>query len=70
MKKVWQAERQTVFLQKENPFDNVICKILAIISGLNIGLVDAYFFIKVYNQPKLKRETLHISKFQNKTLYQ
>ena len=28
---------------KENPFENVICTILAIFSGLNIGLFDAYF---------------------------
>ena len=39
-------------------------------SGLNIGLFDAYFFIKVYHQPKLKTEIVHISKFQNKILYQ
>ena len=39
-------------------------------SGLNIGLFDAHFFIKVYHQPKLKREIVHISKFQNKILYQ
>ena len=43
---------------------------LAIISGLNIDLFDAYFFIKVYHRPKLKREIVHISKFQNKILYQ
>ena len=42
-KKVWQAERQTVILLKENSFENVICKMLAFFSGLNIGLFDAYF---------------------------
>ena len=33
-------------------------------------LISWLFFIKVYNQPKLKREIVHISKFQNKILYQ
>ena len=37
-------------------------------SGLNIGLFDAYFSSR-YHQPKLKREIVHISKFQNKILY-
>ena len=56
-KKVWQAQtdrqtdglternrqkdRQSFFI-KENPFENVICKMLAIL-GLNSGLFDAYF---------------------------
>ena len=28
------------------------------------------FFINVFHQPKLKREIVHIWKYQNKTLYQ
>ena len=42
-----QKDRQ--YFLKENPFENVICKMLAIFSGLKMGLFDAYFFIKVYN---------------------
>ena len=33
-------------------------------------LIWCLFFTKVYNQPRLKREIMHISKFQNKILYQ
>ena len=33
-------------------------------------LIWCLFFIKVYHQPKLNREIVHISKFQNKILYQ
>ena len=40
-------------------------------SGPNIGLFDAYFSsMCTYHQQKLKREIVHISKFQNKILYQ
>ena len=33
-------------------------------------LIWCLFFIKVYHQPKLKREIVHISKFHNEILYQ
>ena len=64
-----QRDRQWFFL-KENPFENVICKMLAIFFRPKYRLIWCLFFIKVYHQPKLKREIVHISKFQNKILYQ
>ena len=65
-----QKERQTVIFLKENPFENVICKMLAIFFWHKYRLIWCLFFTKVYHQPNLKREILHISKFQNKILYQ
>ena len=67
-----QTERQTVpvIFLKENPFENVIWKILAIFFRTKYRLIWYLFFIKVYHQPKLKREIVHISKFQNKILHQ
>ena len=64
-----QTERQTVIFLKENPFENVICKMLAIFFRPKYKLIWCLFFIKVYHQPKLKREIVHISKFHNKILY-
>ena len=58
------------FFLKENPFKNVFCKMLAIYFRPKYRLIWCLFFIKVYHQPKLKREIVHISKFQNKILYQ
>ena len=64
------TERQTVIFLKENPFENVICEMLAIFFRPKYRLIRCVFFIKVCHQPKLKREIEHISKFQNKILYQ
>ena len=65
-----EKHRQTVIFLKGNPFENVICKMLAIFFRPKYRLIWCLFFIKVYHQPKLKREIVHISKFQNKILYQ
>ena len=73
MKKVWQA-------QTDRQTDSNFFKGKSIWKCYlqNVGhffrpkyrLIWCLFFIKVYQQPKLKREILLISKFHNKILYQ
>ena len=63
-----QTERQTVIFLKENPFGNVR-KCWSFFRP-KYRLTWCLIVIKVYHKPKLKREIVHISKFQNKILYQ
>ena len=82
-KKGWQAQtdrqRQTEW-QTERQTERQTVKKISIWKCYlqNVGhffrpkyrLIWCLFFIKVYHQPKLKREIVHISKFQHKILYQ
>ena len=65
-----QTKRQTVIFFKGKSIWKCYLRNVGHFFRPKYGLIWCLFFIKVYHQLKLKREIVHISKFQNKILYQ